>query len=203
MPIELGGLAEYGALIFVMACVTAWAYMAYLGLKYVVDRWVEVGHMFNETDEQTIVVLNKIGAQLDAQNELNAARVEAVKGQAEAVADQAEALRLLLKETEDSRKERQDLFAQAVGEVDGSVRAANLEQTETIRTIIEDAIGRYTQEIEARVERIERMPERFKEMLRAATEETRTEFSRSMDTLFGKLKPLVSGTETEESNNGA
>lgn len=189
-------LAEYGALIFVIGSLVIVVKIIVEGVKFGLAWYADQAQKDRDAEAQRDQLLARLANRLDDHERTAEKRLEAASSTADILAE-------LLKELREDKAARAQIIEDAVGAVAGVITNSNDVQTETLRVIIEDAIGRYSEEVEKRVERIERMPERFKEMLRAAAEETREEFSRSMDQLLGKLKPLVSGTNTEESGNGA
>lgn len=191
---DLQELAEYGALVFAFGCLTVMVYLLANLIRHVMDRASEIADKFNTTDENTNRVLERLTARIEAQEEMSRARLDQAQSQ-------AEALREILQELRRGHSERDQIINEAVSRVNVVVTDANTEQTEVLRGIIESAIERYIAEFDRRVKAIERMPEQWKAMLRAATEETRVEFSRGLDRVIEQFKQHLSEASKQEQKN--
>lgn len=181
-------LADYGALIFVFGCLTIMVKLLVEAFKYGVDHLSAAAERFDKTDQET----NRLLEQLFAQNE----------AQTRAAQAQVEALTALAQDFVQRRTAQAQAIGQAVDTVTNAIATTTAAQTDELRGIIEDAIGRYTAEIAKRVEKIERIPDKWKELLRAATEETRAEFTRELDRVLQDLKASCKDNKNKETEEG-
>lgn len=184
-------LADYGALIFVFGCLTLMVYWLFQLIRYAVDSLTSVANRIQDGEENRDKLLERLTDQVDLQSESTKAHLLTAQSQ-------AKALESLVKTIQDGRSETSAIVETAIGSVSTAIETINSGQTEVLRGVMEDAVRRYTAQIEQRIERIERLPDEWKVWFVSLTETTRAEFSRGLDRIVSELEAREKPEQPEE-----